>query len=79
MLQKIFQQTGTKVFLQTNNKAYNYAWLQQRLNKNAGLFQSLNLKQGDRLLIAVSDDVEMSILFLTALATGVTAVLADPS
>src|SRR6476661_2377159 len=78
MLQQLFAQPGSKIFLQTSDKNYTYAWLQQKIKKTAGLFQNLNLRQGDRLLLAVSDDVEMSVLFLSALACGVVVVIADP-
>jgi long-chain acyl-CoA synthetase len=78
MLQNLLNQSGTKTFLQVGNQSYSYQWLQQRIGKIRGLFQSLALKPGDRLLLAVSDDVEMSTLFLAALASGMTVVMADP-
>lgn len=78
MLQQIFQQPGNKIFLQTQNKAYTYQWLQQRIKKTLGLFRSLNIKQGDRIVLAVSDDTEMTALFLSSLIAGIGAVITDP-
>jgi len=78
MFQQLFEQPGNKVFLHTEEKTYSYKWLQQRIKQITGLFQSLHLQSGDRLVLAVSDDVEMSALFLAALANGITAVVSDP-
>jgi len=78
MLQQLFQQPTATLFLQTADKGYNYGWLQQKLKKTLGLFQTLNLTAGDRLLVAVSDDVEMSVLFLSALTAGIVVVIGDP-
>ncbi len=78
MFHRLFEQPGTKIFLQTEDKTYSYKWLQQRLKQITGLFQSLNLKRGDRLVLAVSDDIEMSALFLAAIANGITVVVSDP-
>ncbi|PWT77572.1 MAG: hypothetical protein C5B59_03600 [Bacteroidetes bacterium] len=78
MLQNLFSQSSTKIFLQTENKSYSYQWLQEKIKKISGLFESLNIRQGDRIMLAVSDESEMSALFLAALANGITAVIADP-
>ncbi|MES2647786.1 MAG: AMP-binding protein [Bacteroidota bacterium] len=78
MLEPIFQQPGTKIFLQTKDKGYSYSWLQQKLKKTAGLFKDLNLNQGDRLFLAVSDEVDMSALFLASLVCGVVVIIGDP-
>jgi long-chain acyl-CoA synthetase len=78
MFQQIFLQAPAKSFLQTEDKTYTYKWLQQRILQISGLFDSLGIKHGQRLVLAVSDDVEMSTLFLAALANGITVVVADP-
>jgi non-ribosomal peptide synthetase component E (peptide arylation enzyme) len=78
MFQQLFVQPPAKTFLQTEDKTYSYKWLQQRIFQISGLFDSLSLKQGQRIVLAVSDDVEMSTLFLAALANGITVVVADP-
>jgi len=78
MLQQVFQQTGNKIFLQTDDKSYNYQWLQLNIKKTRGLFNSINLNKGERLLLAVSDDVEMSVIFLSALASGIPVIITDP-
>jgi acyl-coenzyme A synthetase/AMP-(fatty) acid ligase len=78
MFQNLFAQTATKIFLQTENKRYSYQWLQEKIKKISGFFESLDIRQGDRILLAVSDECEMSALFLAALANGITTVIADP-
>lgn len=78
MLEQIFQQPANKIFLQTDDKSYNYGWLQQNIKKTIGLFNSINLNKGQRLLLAVSDDVEMSVIFLSALAYGIPVIITDP-
>ena len=78
MLENIFGVPPSKIFLQTNDSSYTYQWLQQRIRKIAGLFESLNLKKGDHLLLAVSDEPEMSALFLSALINGIVTIIADP-
>ena len=78
MFKELYQAPQKKTFLRDNNKSYTYQWLQESIKKTVGLFQALQLKQGDRLLLAVSDDREMSVLFLSALATGIVVVIADP-
>lgn len=78
MLQQVFQQAGDKVFLQVNDKLYTYEWLQQRIKKVSGFFESINIKQGEKLFLAVSDDIEMSVIFLSALVNGIPVVIGDP-
>ncbi|MEP7251911.1 MAG: AMP-binding protein [Ginsengibacter sp.] len=78
MLQEIFQQPGKKTFLQTNDKSYNYEWLQQNIKKTWSLFKSINLRKGEMLLLAVSGDVDMSVIFLSALSFGIPVVITDP-
>ncbi|MGZ3860331.1 MAG: AMP-binding protein [Flavisolibacter sp.] len=78
MFQSLFTQPGSKTFLQTEEKNYSYKWLHQRISQVSGLLQSLQLKTGSRLLLAVSDEVEMSAIFLSALVNGITIVVADP-
>lgn len=78
MLENLFAQTATKIFLQTENKSYSYQWLQEKIKKISGLFESMHIGQGDRILLAVSDESEMSALFLAALVNGITTVIADP-
>ncbi|HEV8083609.1 MAG TPA: AMP-binding protein [Chitinophagaceae bacterium] len=78
MLQEVFQQPGKKTFLQTHDKSYNYEWLQQNIKKTWSLFKSINLHKGEMLLLAVSGDVDMSVIFLSALSFGIPVVITDP-
>src|SRR5947209_8520211 len=78
MLHEIFNQSGSRTFMQVNHRLYSYQWLQERIRKLLTLFDSLGLSRTDRVVLAVSDDAEMSALFLASLVAGVTAVIADP-
>lgn len=78
MLETVFTQTADKIFLQARQKAFTYGWLQQKIKQISGLFEWLNIKAGDNLVLAVSDEPAMSVLFLAALANGITVVIADP-
>ncbi len=78
MLEKVFTQTPDKIFLQTRQKAFTYGWLQQKIKQISGLFESLNIRSGDNIVLAVANEPEMSALFISALANGITVVIADP-
>jgi long-chain acyl-CoA synthetase len=78
MFQHVFEHSSTKTFLQVGDKSYSYKWLQQRIKQISGFFKTVGLKPQDRLLLALSDDVEMSIAFLAALSNGIVVVIADP-
>jgi long-chain acyl-CoA synthetase len=78
MLGNVFTQPADKIFLQTLQKNYTYAWLRKKIKQISGLFESLHLQHGDKIVLAISDDPEMSALFLAALAHGITVVMADP-
>lgn len=78
MLEQIFQQNGNKIFFQTEEKNYNYQWLQQRIKKTLGYWNSIGIKQNDKILVAVSDDAEMAAIFLSALTAGVAVIAGDP-
>jgi long-chain acyl-CoA synthetase len=78
MLEKLFKQPPTKIFLQDGYKSYTYDWLKKKISRVSGLFKQLNLQHNDRLLLAISDEAEMSALFISALLNGITVVIADP-
>jgi long-chain acyl-CoA synthetase len=78
MLEKLFKQPPNKIFLQDSDKSYSYDWLKKKISQVSGLFKQLNLQQNDRLLLAISDEAEMSALFITALLNGITVVITDP-
>jgi long-chain acyl-CoA synthetase len=78
MLEKLFKQAPNKIFLQDGYKSYSYDWLQKKTKQVSGLFKQLNLQHSDRLLLAISDEAEMSALFISALINGITVVIADP-
>jgi len=78
MLQNLFGQVIQKTFLQSQERAYSYQWLQQRIRQISGLFESLKIRKGDRIFLAISDESEMSALFIAALANGIAVVIGDP-
>jgi long-chain acyl-CoA synthetase len=78
MLEKLFIQPPKKIFLQNGSKNYSYDWLKNKINQVTGLFKHLNLKPGDNFMLAVSDEGDMSALFISALLNGITVVIADP-
>jgi long-chain acyl-CoA synthetase len=78
MLEKLFKQAPAKIFLQAGHKSYTYDWLKKKISQVSGLFKQLDLRPDDRLLLAVSDEAEMSALFISALLNGITVVITDP-
>jgi long-chain acyl-CoA synthetase len=78
MLEKLFKQPPTKIFLQDGHKSYTYDWLKKKISQVSGLFKQLKLQHQDRLLLAISDEAEMSALFISALLNGITVVITDP-
>jgi long-chain acyl-CoA synthetase len=78
MVQNLFAQPSTRVFLQTQSKAFTYGWLQDRIKQISGLFHSLGLETGDRIILAVSDSAEFAAVFLAGLINGITLVIVDP-
>jgi long-chain acyl-CoA synthetase len=78
MLEKLFKQPPGKIFLQDGYKSYSYDWLKKRIGQVSGLFKQLNLQHNDMLLVAISDEAEMSALFISALLNGIPVVITDP-
>ncbi len=78
MFHSLFTQPASKVFLMHQHQQYSYGWLQKRILQLTGLFNSIALKAGDRLLLAISDEVEFSAVFLAALANGIAIIPLDP-
>ena len=78
VLENLFLQKQKKIFLQTEDKSYSYEWLLGRMGQITGLFRQLNIHSGARILLAVSDEADMSALFLASMQNGITVVMADP-
>jgi long-subunit acyl-CoA synthetase (AMP-forming) len=78
MFYSLFNQPANKVFLMHQHQQYSYGWLQKRILQLTGLFNSVSLKAGDRLLLAIADEVEFSAVFLAALANGIAIIPLDP-
>lgn len=67
----------SKLFAQLDKK-YTYADLHTGLAKMTTYFQQKGLSQGDRLIISSRDNYAVSILFLSCLKNGITAMMLDP-
>src|SRR5450755_3728585 len=78
MFHSLFTQPANKVFLMHQHQSYSYGWLQKRILQLSGLFNSISLKAGDRLLLAIADEVEFSAVFLAGLANGIAIIPLDP-
>ncbi len=78
MFHSLFTQPANKVFLMHQHQQYSYGWLQKRILQLTGLFKSISLKAGDRLLLAIADELEFSAVFLAALANGIAIIPLDP-
>ena len=78
MFNVISQTNQEATFLQTAKKRYSYKWLKDKQAQITGLFSTLGLQPGDRLMLGLSDDAEMSALFITAMLNNITVVMADP-
>ena len=69
---------ATAVFLETAAHRITYAHLTERTRKLSTLFQQHGLREGDRVVVSVADEVETALLFLALLGNGLTVILLDP-
>ncbi len=60
------------------DKKYTYADLHAGLAKMTAYFRQKDLTEGDRLIISSRDNYAVSILFLSCLKNGITAMMLDP-
>lgn len=60
------------------DKKYTYADLNSDLSKMTAFFQQNGLALGDRLIISSRDNYALSLLFLSCLRNGITAMMLDP-
>ncbi len=61
------------------DKKYTFADLTAGIKKMTSYCQEKGLSEGDRLLISSTDNYSVSVLFLTCLRNGITAMLLDPA
>lgn len=66
-------------FLLLDDCAMTYGQLEGRMHAVAGLFGTLGIAQGDRIVVCCGDDVVVTTLYLAALRIGVTTALIDPA
>jgi long-chain acyl-CoA synthetase len=78
MLHHCFLQHADKLFLTAAGTDYTYGWLQQKLRKVIGLFYSLDVRPGDRIILSTTNDVEIGIIFLAALNQEIGVIIIDP-
>lgn len=77
MLSYCYNQPREKIYLYHNGRSYNYGWLQDTLQKLNGLLSNLGLAKGDRLILASTDKVELSCIFLAAVSNGIGVIVID--
>ncbi|MDF3079319.1 MAG: hypothetical protein K0S09_3208 [Sphingobacteriaceae bacterium] len=77
MLTKHFTQPSEKIFLTTKRNTFTYGWLMENMRKTTGLFNSLNLKKDDRIILSTTSEAEISVIFLTALNHGIGVIVVD--
>lgn len=68
---------GRKPFMVTDREL-TYGDVVERTGKLARFYHAAGLRTGDRVVLASHDDLETSVLFLSLLRCGLTAVLIDP-
>lgn len=67
-----------KPFITTSMNRISYGEVTVIIRKLASLYRSWGLVPGDRLVFSTKDDIHASILFLSLLCNGITAVFLDP-
>lgn len=67
-----------KSFITTSMNRLSYGELTAIIRKLTSLYKSWGLAPGDRLVISTKDDIHASVLFLSLLCNGITAVFIDP-
>ncbi|ALD21315.1 AMP-binding protein [Hymenobacter sp. DG25A] len=65
-------------FLDLGNRRITYRQLTERIEQLAAVFARLGLREGDRVVVSVEDEVETAFLFWALLRYGLTAILLDP-
>jgi long-chain acyl-CoA synthetase len=66
------------VFLDMGTRKVPYRHLTERVGQLASLFARHGLREGDRLVVSVVDEVETACIFWALLRYGITAILLDP-
>lgn len=77
MLNQCFTQSPDKSFLKTKTTNITYGWLQENIKKTSSLFRSLDIKEGDRIILSTSSEAEISAIFMAALNEGIGVIVVD--
>jgi len=72
---KAFSQKGNKPFIVFGNRKVTYGELKSNIGKYSTYFQNNNLKCGDRVILASTDESFVCQFYLSLIANGITAVL----
>ncbi|MDF1698766.1 MAG: AMP-binding protein [Saprospiraceae bacterium] len=67
-----------KVFAQIIDTKYTYRQFLEGVHKLNSLFQSRNLKKGDRVILSTSDDYYTALFFIAFLRYGIVTIFLDP-
>ena len=70
--------TQSNTFLELGSRKVPYRFLTERVAQLAGLFAQAGLREGDRLVVSVADEVETACIFWAMLRCGLPAILLDP-
>jgi len=60
------------------DRSYSYRDLQKTMHRIAGVFDRMNLRQGDRIIVSTENKFAISSLLLAGLRCGITVVFMDP-
>ncbi len=66
------------VFLDLGSRKVPYRYLTERMGQLASLFARAGLREGDRIVVSVVDEVETACIFWALLRCGLPAILLDP-
>lgn len=66
------------IFLDMGSRKVPYRYLTERIGQLASIFARQGLREGDRIVVSVIDEVETACIFWALLRYGITAILLDP-
>lgn len=67
------------IFMDTPARRVTYGELTEWVTKLAGVFSRAGLREGDRIVVSIADEIETSVAFLALVRCGLTAIMLDPA